>query len=176
MNHQPVIVGRNYRHYKGTVYTVKEVCRLESDPYQMYVAYAKSTGTDDRVWLRPITEFSAEVEVNGTRVPRFMLLNLETEQHKLELLINAINDDEDTMGVGVEDTAEDIALAASRQITKYCNWTRQYILGKVADGDGSADDDAARSVIKDMVDYIRDDAATGAPDADHIYQRFKDLK
>lgn len=64
-----VSVGARYQHYKGNFYTVLYVALLEAtnEPcvvYQMeYGAHA--------VFIRPLDDWLAEVEVDGKTVPRF---------------------------------------------------------------------------------------------------------
>jgi hypothetical protein len=56
-----------FRHYKGGLYELVCEARLEADGSPMMV-YRSSDGS---VWVRPKEVFFEEVDVDGTRVPRF---------------------------------------------------------------------------------------------------------
>jgi hypothetical protein len=60
-----------YEHFKGTKMKVIGVAR-HSETLEEYVVY-DHLGTDSRseLWVRPLTMFLEDVEVNGQKVPRF---------------------------------------------------------------------------------------------------------
>ena len=58
-----------YRHYKGNDYEVIGVARHSEDESQL-VVYRPLYG-DRGLWVRPLSMFCEEIEVNGQRVPRF---------------------------------------------------------------------------------------------------------
>ncbi|MES2129314.1 MAG: DUF1653 domain-containing protein [Pseudomonadota bacterium] len=56
-----------FRHYKGGLYELVCVAKLESDLSEMIVYRA----ADGSIWTRPKNVFFELVEVGGTQVPRF---------------------------------------------------------------------------------------------------------
>ncbi|WP_439888136.1 DUF1653 domain-containing protein [Pseudomonas sp. MBLB4123] len=64
-----------YRHYKGPEYRVLGVAR-HSETEQQLVVYQALYG-DFGLWVRPLSMFCEEVEVDGRRVPRFALIRAE---------------------------------------------------------------------------------------------------
>jgi hypothetical protein len=56
-----------YRHYKGGLYELVCVARLESDLSEMIVYRA----ADGSIWTRPKDVFFQLVDVDGELVPRF---------------------------------------------------------------------------------------------------------
>ncbi len=60
-----------YEHFKGMKMKVIGVAK-HSETLEDYVVY-DHLGTDSRaeLWIRPLTMFLEEVEVNGQKVPRF---------------------------------------------------------------------------------------------------------
>ena len=56
-----------FRHYKGGLYELVCVAKLESDLSDMIVYRA----ADGSIWTRPRDVFFELVEVEGTKVPRF---------------------------------------------------------------------------------------------------------
>lgn len=65
--------GRRFRHFKGAVYTV--VCTAQSaGDCAPVVVYRSDTG---KVWTRPLLDFLATVELEGSKIPRFELLEEE---------------------------------------------------------------------------------------------------
>ena len=67
-----VVPGR-YRHYKGNEYTVLGVAR-HSETLEDLVVYRQEYGTHG-LWVRPAAMFTETVEVQGTTVPRFRLID-----------------------------------------------------------------------------------------------------
>lgn len=67
---QQVTVGARYRHYKDKTYTVRDVAFLETtnEPCVIYQANYGSHVT----WIRPLSDWLAEVEWQGKKVPRFI--------------------------------------------------------------------------------------------------------
>lgn len=64
-------LGR-YRHYKGNDYAVLYTA-IHSETLEEYVVYRQLYGSGG-VWIRPLTMFQEEVEVDGQLVPRFAYL------------------------------------------------------------------------------------------------------
>lgn len=56
-----------YKHYKGPEYEVIGLAK-HSETMEDFVVYRDSA---EELWVRPIKMFLEEVEVNGTKVPRF---------------------------------------------------------------------------------------------------------
>ena len=65
-----------YRHYKGADYRVIGVAQ-HSESGELLVVYQALYGAFG-LWLRPLSMFSSEVELNGVAVPRFALIEAET--------------------------------------------------------------------------------------------------
>ena len=64
-------IGR-YRHYKGREYTVIGVAR-HSETEEELVVYRQEYD-DHGLWVRPLTMFLENVEVQGKATPRFQYL------------------------------------------------------------------------------------------------------
>ncbi|MGP5011290.1 DUF1653 domain-containing protein [Psychrobacter glacincola] len=60
-----------YRHYKGSLYQVLHTAQ-HSETQEELVVYRCLYG-EYGVWVRPLSMFSATVEVEGKQVPRFEL-------------------------------------------------------------------------------------------------------
>ena len=58
-----------YRHYKGGEYMVMGVAR-HSETEELLVVYQPQYG-ERKWWVRPLSMFTEQVEVDGTLVPRF---------------------------------------------------------------------------------------------------------
>jgi hypothetical protein len=65
----PSVIPGRYRHYKGNEYDVLGVVR-HSETLEAFVLY-RPLDNDTGLWVRPYTMFFEEVEVNGSRQPRF---------------------------------------------------------------------------------------------------------
>ena len=63
-------LGR-YKHYKGGEYEVIGVAR-HSETLEEHVVYRHLD--DGSLWVRPLTMFLEEVEVDGVRMPRFQFV------------------------------------------------------------------------------------------------------
>lgn len=61
-----------YRHYKGGIYEYICSARLESAPETTMVIYRAS---DNSIWARTQENFFETLEIDGTPVPRFALLD-----------------------------------------------------------------------------------------------------
>lgn len=66
-----------YRHYKGAHYQVIGLAR-HSETGESLVVYRALYG-EFGLWVRPVTMFTETVELEGTFVPRFELLQTEPE-------------------------------------------------------------------------------------------------
>lgn len=58
-----------YRHYKGKDYQLIEVA-THSETLERLVVYRPLYG-DQALWVRPVTMFCEQVEVDGQTLPRF---------------------------------------------------------------------------------------------------------
>ena len=65
-----------YQHYKGPKYRVLGVAR-HSESEELVVVYQALYG-DGGLWVRPLSMFNEQVEVNGTPVPRFALIEAQS--------------------------------------------------------------------------------------------------
>lgn len=63
--------GTLYRHYKGGMYEIVTLARLESDGINGPLHVVYRSVTDKTVWVRPLAEFRGNVFPEGTAVPRF---------------------------------------------------------------------------------------------------------
>lgn len=61
-----------YRHYKGNLYQVLHTAR-HSETGEWLVVYRALYG-DYGVWVRPLTVFCENVEIDGKTLPRFEFL------------------------------------------------------------------------------------------------------
>lgn len=72
-----VRVGATYEHYKGKQYRVIALGRDSGTlaPSVIYRGlYNSEEFGDQPVWVRPLTEFTEEIEVAGEKQPRFVLI------------------------------------------------------------------------------------------------------
>ncbi|MFN5178372.1 DUF1653 domain-containing protein [Limnohabitans sp.] len=65
--------GVTLRHYKGGLYRVVGLCRIEAT-LKTGVLYQTCQGDEDVVWMRPLAEFSDVVTAAGAPVPRFTVV------------------------------------------------------------------------------------------------------
>lgn len=76
------ILGKQYRHYKGHIYTVLEIARSESDPNTELVIYRAEYDSPDYgnecVWARERKNWEGTVVVDGTEHDRFTVLTSDT--------------------------------------------------------------------------------------------------
>ena len=71
---QQIQPGVQLRHYKGGLYTVEALCRIEAT-LKTGVLYRSHQGdSQDVLWLRPLDEFSDRVITPAGEVPRFSVL------------------------------------------------------------------------------------------------------
>jgi hypothetical protein len=63
----------SYRHYKGNDYKVIGVAK-HSETGEDLVVYRPLYG-ESGLWVRPLSMFIEQVDVDGTSVPRFSLLS-----------------------------------------------------------------------------------------------------
>lgn len=59
-----------YRHYKGSYYEVLAVA-THSEDLEKLVIYRSLGEEEPKTWARPLSLFTAAVEVEGEAVPRF---------------------------------------------------------------------------------------------------------
>ena len=67
-----------YRHYKGNLYQVLHTAQ-HSETEELLVVYRCLYGEYD-VWVRPLTMFTENVEVDGKEIPRFELIKALADQ------------------------------------------------------------------------------------------------
>ncbi len=65
--------GVTLRHYKGGLYRVVGLCRIEAT-LKTGVLYRACQGDEAVVWMRPLEEFSDAVTTADGPVPRFTLV------------------------------------------------------------------------------------------------------
>jgi len=66
--------GTQLRHYKGGLYTVEGLCRIEAT-LKTGVLYRPQQGdAQDVLWMRPLEEFGDSVQTVEGQVPRFRVL------------------------------------------------------------------------------------------------------
>lgn len=72
-----------YEHYKGKRYEVvgTAVHSETLEPMVIYKALYKGDFPEGTLWVRPMAMFKENVMVNGSLVPRFRLINLESSSH-----------------------------------------------------------------------------------------------
>ena len=78
MNKRNVLIGKKYRHFKGNEYLVLYVAK-HSETLEDMVVYQALYG-ERGIWVRPLSMFLEEKEVDGKIINRFEEIN-----NKLEL-------------------------------------------------------------------------------------------
>ncbi len=73
MPEQNTIQTGRYRHYKGNDYEVIGIAK-HSETEEELVVYRTLYGNYD-LWVRPLSMFCEEVEVNGVKQPRFQFVS-----------------------------------------------------------------------------------------------------
>jgi len=68
-----------YRHYKGQEYEVIG-CARHSETEEELVVYRALYG-ERGLWVRPVTMFVEQVQLDGKSVPRFSLLQEADDEH-----------------------------------------------------------------------------------------------
>jgi len=68
-----------YKHYKGNLYQVQNIAK-HSETEEWMVIYTPLYGeeSDRHLWVRPLSMFQEDVEVNGQAQPRFCLIDDST--------------------------------------------------------------------------------------------------
>jgi hypothetical protein len=66
---EPTLPAGKYQHYKGPMYEVLGIA-THSETGERLVVYRTLYGKFD-LWVRPLAMFCEEVEIDGTRMPRF---------------------------------------------------------------------------------------------------------
>ncbi len=66
-------LGVTLRHYKGGVYRVVGLCRIEAT-LKTGVLYRACQGDEEVVWMRPLAEFSDVVTTADGPAPRFAVV------------------------------------------------------------------------------------------------------
>lgn len=72
-----VIIGGRYQHYKGREYIVLMIALHSETREEMVVyqgQYEDAEFGNTPIWVRPLSMFIEEVDVDGERRPRFTLL------------------------------------------------------------------------------------------------------
>ncbi len=65
--------GTVLRHYKGGLYTVTGLCRIEAT-LETGVLYQPMQGSEQVTWMRPYPEFTDRVATPAGEVPRFTVV------------------------------------------------------------------------------------------------------
>ncbi len=65
--------GTVLRHYKGGLYTVTGLCRIEAT-LATGVLYQPMQGSEQVTWMRPFAEFTDRVDTPQGPVPRFAVV------------------------------------------------------------------------------------------------------
>ncbi len=66
-----------YKHYKGKHYQVIGIARHSETLEELVVYKALYQTEGDNLWVRPLTMFIEEVEVDGIKLPRFQYIGEE---------------------------------------------------------------------------------------------------
>ncbi|MDF2883597.1 MAG: hypothetical protein K0R54_4154 [Clostridiaceae bacterium] len=69
MNNRTVEIGKKYRHFKGNEYVVLHVVK-HSETLEDMVVYQAVYG-EKTIWVRPLSMFLDEKEVDGKMINRF---------------------------------------------------------------------------------------------------------
>lgn len=70
-----LVIGGLYEHYKGKQYRVHGIVR-HSESLDEHVYYECLYENDlGKMWVRPKKMFLEEIEINGTKVPRFRFIS-----------------------------------------------------------------------------------------------------
>lgn len=72
MADKPLIRAGTYQHYKGGMYKVIGIAS-HSETLEKMVVYRK-IHEEHGLWVRPLTMFKEQVEVDGKKVPRFKFI------------------------------------------------------------------------------------------------------
>lgn len=65
-----------YKHYKGKEYRVLSIAR-HSETLEDHVVYEPLYKSESKLWIRPLTMFTEQVEIGGKSVPRFKFIREE---------------------------------------------------------------------------------------------------
>lgn len=65
-------VGEVYKHYKGGLHKVVALAK-HSETLEDLVIYTHEGNELSEMWARPLSMWNEEVEINGQKVPRFVL-------------------------------------------------------------------------------------------------------
>lgn len=66
--------GGTYQHYKGNVYRIVGVGKMEATQEDVVVYQSLDHGSP--LWVRPLAEFEEDVEWEGKTAPRFKLVQM----------------------------------------------------------------------------------------------------
>ena len=61
--------GEKYQHYKGNVYVILCIAKIEADMTDAVVY--QDVLEPDKIWVRPLKLFMEEIDIQGSVVPRF---------------------------------------------------------------------------------------------------------
>lgn len=61
--------GEKYQHYKGNVYMILCIAKIEADMTDAVVY--QDVLEPDKIWVRPLKLFMEEIDIQGSVVPRF---------------------------------------------------------------------------------------------------------
>lgn len=60
-----------YKHYKGNLYKVIGIAKHSETLEELVVYECLYDNPQSKLWVRPLTMFFEEVEVDGKKIPRF---------------------------------------------------------------------------------------------------------
>lgn len=76
-------LGGIYRHYKGKTYIVHDLARHSESLEWLVVYECLYENPAAKLWVRPLTMFLEEVELEGKRVPRFAYIGDQKGKERL---------------------------------------------------------------------------------------------
>jgi len=86
VNEDNVVIGKKYRHYKGNEYVVLHLAK-HSETLEDMVVYQALYG-EERIWVRPLSMFVEEKEVDDKIIRRFEEIN--NKQEVVELIYQSV--------------------------------------------------------------------------------------
>jgi hypothetical protein len=70
---EELVLGATYQHYKGNHYKVLAVVKHSETEEDLVLYETLYENPMSRLWVRPVSMFLEDIEINGERVPRFRL-------------------------------------------------------------------------------------------------------
>ncbi len=69
-----IVVGGTYKHFKGNRYFVLAVGKHSETQEDLVVYLPLYVSDHTQVWVRPLSMFLEEIELDGKKIERFMLV------------------------------------------------------------------------------------------------------